>query len=155
MPTHAETRILPYSPAQMYDLVADIAAYPQFLPWCSGARINARSGGPEGEVVDADLIISFKVFRERFGSRVTLYPDVGRIDVQYIDGPFRKMDSQWEFLPHQDGCEVRFYVDFEFRSRTLQALIGVVFNQAMQRIVAAYETRAAAIYGAPEGTPKS
>ncbi|MHA3915865.1 type II toxin-antitoxin system RatA family toxin [Halovulum sp. GXIMD14793] len=148
MPTHSETRILPYSPAQMYDLVADIASYPEFLPWCSGARILKRHGGPEGEVVEADLIVSFKVFREKFGSRVTLFPKAQRIEVVYIDGPFKKMDSHWAFAAHEQGCEVTFFVDFEFRSRTLQALIGVVFNQAMQRIVAAFEKRAAALYGA-------
>ncbi|WP_296764969.1 type II toxin-antitoxin system RatA family toxin [Sediminimonas sp.] len=148
MPTHSETRKLPYSPRQMYDLVADVAAYPQFLPWCAAARV--RSVTPQGdgsEVMEADLVISFKVFRERFTSRVVLWPDDMRIDTEYLDGPFRYMKSKWTFRPAEDGCEVDFFVDFEFRNAMLQRIIGVVFNEAMQRIVRAFETRAQALYG--------
>jgi coenzyme Q-binding protein COQ10 len=148
MPAHQETKTVPYSAAQMYALVADVASYPQFLPWTAAARIRARHGGPEGEVLEADLVISFKVFRERFGSRVTLWPSEHRIETEYLDGPFRHMQSHWRFsdLP-EGGCEVEFFVDFEFRSAILQALIGIVFNDAMQRIVRAFERRAQALYG--------
>lgn len=131
----------------MYDLVADVAAYPKFLPWCAAARIRSRGPVPEGELVEADLVISFKLFRERFGSRVTLKPDQSRIDVEYLDGPFRYLNNHWIFNPLPDGgCEVDFFVDFEFRSSMLQAVIGVVFNEAMQRIVRAFEDRAATLY---------
>ncbi len=148
MPTHAEKRNLPYSAQQMYDLVADVNSYPAFLPWCAAARIRGRHPFDEGEVLDADLVISFRVFRERFGSRVTLRPDQTMIDVEYLDGPFKYLNNHWHFTPQPGGgCEVDFFVDFEFRSRTLQALIGVVFNEAMQRIVAAFEKRAEALYG--------
>jgi coenzyme Q-binding protein COQ10 len=148
MPTHAEKRILPYSASEMYDLIAGIDRYPEFLPWCSAARIRSRRHDGAREILEADLVISFKVFRERFGSRVTLRPEENRIDVSYLDGPFRYLDNHWYFRPLDDGgCEVDFFVDFEFRSSVLQALIGVVFNEAMQRIVRAFEKRAEALYG--------
>ena len=148
MPTHSETRILPYTPQQMYDLVADVRRYPEFLPWCAAARIRSTTpAGPGVEVMEADLVISFKVFRERFGSRVTLYPDEMKIDTEYLDGPFRYMKSNWAFAEAQGGCEVRFFVDFEFKNAILQGIIGVVFNEAMQRIVRAFEQRAASLYG--------
>ena len=148
MPTHEEHRTLPYGAQEMYDLVADVAAYPQFLPWTAAARIRSRRPIPGGEIMEADLVISFKVFRERFGSRVTLWPDRLAIDTEYIDGPFRHMKSRWRFTPRDDGgCEVDFRVDFEFRNAILQKLIGVVFNEAMQRIVRAFENRAAALHG--------
>ncbi|SDC14089.1 type II toxin-antitoxin system RatA family toxin [Ruegeria marina] len=147
MPTHSETRRLPHTAQQMYDLVADVAKYPEFLPWCAAARI--RRSTPQGEVVvmEADLVISFKVFRERFGSRVTLFPTQMRIDTEYLDGPFKYMKSNWGFADvAEGGCEVSFHVDFEFRNAILQGVIGMVFNEAMHRIVRAFEDRARALY---------
>lgn len=137
----------------MYALVADVASYPKFLPWCAAARIRSRSPLPEGaEILEADLVISFRVFRERFGSRVVLQPAKARIETEYIDGPFRYMRSTWAFRPRDGGgCEVEFFVDFEFRNAILQGLIGVVFNDAMQRIVRAFERRAAELYGPGQG----
>ncbi|SMC74831.1 type II toxin-antitoxin system RatA family toxin [Primorskyibacter flagellatus] len=148
MPTHSETRRLPYTAQQMYDLVADVASYPEFLPWCAAARIRSRNdiGGGAEEML-ADLVISFKVFRERFGSRVVLYPHDMKIDTEYLDGPFRYMKSNWAFADAEGGCDVTFHVDFEFKNAVLQKIIGVVFNEAMQRIVRAFERRAAALYG--------
>lgn len=147
MPMHSETRTLPYTAQQMYDLVADVESYPEFLPWCAAARIRQRGTTGDHEVMEADLVISFKVFRERFGSRVTLWPEEMKIDTEYLDGPFRYMESTWRFEDVEGGCEVHFYVDFEFRNRVLQGVIGVVFNDAMQRIVRAFERRAANLYG--------
>lgn len=146
MPTHSETRFLPYSAQQMYDLVSDVQSYPKFLPWCAAARV--RSVVPEGaqSVMTADLVISFKVFREKFGSRVVLTPDEHKIDTEYVDGPFRYMKSTWSFAEAEGGCDVSFFVDFEFKNAILQGIIGVVFNEAMQRIVRAFETRAAELY---------
>ncbi|MEX2520633.1 MAG: type II toxin-antitoxin system RatA family toxin [Paracoccaceae bacterium] len=152
MPTHAEKRIMPYGADQMFALIADVPAYPEFLPWCSASRIRSRRDSDNGEVLEADLVISFKLFREKFGSRVTLRPEMGEIDVVYLDGPFRYLNNHWKFTPiDASSCEVDFFVDFEFRSRTLQALIGLVFNEAMQRIVKAFEQRAAALYGDKSG----
>ena len=148
MPTHAEKRVMPYSAEQMYALIAEVEAYPQLLPWCAGCRIHGRRHEGTEEVVDAELIISFKVFRERFSSRVTLKPEESRIDVAYVNGPFKYLNNFWHFRPVSEReCEVDFFVDFEFRSRTLQAIIGVVFNEAMRRIVRAFEERARALYG--------
>lgn len=149
MPKHAETRRVPWTAAQMYGLVADVERYPEFLPWNSAARIRSRRPGPDGsEVIEADLVISFKVFRERFGSRVTLWPAEWRIDTDYLDGPFRHLHSGWNFRDlAEGGSEVSFHVDFEFRNPILQKVIGAVFGEAMARIVRAFEDRARALYG--------
>jgi len=149
MPHHHETRKLPHSAAQMYVLVADVARYPEFLPWNSAARIRSRTPIEGGEVMEADLVISFKLFREKFGSRVVLYPEAGRIETEYLDGPLKHLKSVWLFrdLP-EGGCEVDFTVDFEFRNPILASVIGLVFNEAMTRIVQAFEKRAKSIYAA-------
>ncbi|WP_099823579.1 type II toxin-antitoxin system RatA family toxin [Oceaniglobus indicus] len=148
MPTHHETRKLPYTAQQMYDLVADVGRYPEFLPWCSAARVRETHPIDGGTVMEADLVISFKVFRERFASRVTLWPDDMKIDTEYLDGPFKHMISKWAFRDLDGkGCEVEFFVDFEFRNRILQKAAGVFFNEAMQRIVRAFERRATQLYG--------
>ncbi|MEM9717441.1 MAG: type II toxin-antitoxin system RatA family toxin [Pseudomonadota bacterium] len=154
MPCHEVTRQLPYTAGQMFDLVSDVPSYPQFLPWCAGARV--RSERPEGAstVIDADLIIAFKVFREKFGSRVTLIPDEKRIETDYIDGPFKYLKNRWSFIQTEQGCDVTCFVDFEFKSLVLQSLIGVVFNEAMSRLVHAFEARAHTLYGAT-ALPKS
>ncbi|HAC47703.1 MULTISPECIES: type II toxin-antitoxin system RatA family toxin [Sulfitobacter] len=150
MPTHSETRQLPYSAQQMYDLVADVARYPEFLPWTAAARIRSDEDRGDHRVMEADLVISFKVFRERFTSRVVLWPEAKKIDTEYLDGPFKYMKSNWHFEDNLEGCQVHFFVDFEFRNAILQKVIGVVFNEAMQRIVRAFENRAKELYG-PQG----
>jgi coenzyme Q-binding protein COQ10 len=144
MPTHAERQIIPYRPDQLFDLVADVGKYPRFLPWCIAARVRSRT---ERELL-ADLTIGFGPFRETFGSRVTLERPQ-RVKVRYEKGPFRYLNNQWEFMPHPQGCEVDFFVDFEFHSRILQAAIGLVFNEAVRRMVAAFRKRAREVYGAP------
>ncbi|EAU51303.1 aromatic-rich family protein [alpha proteobacterium HTCC2255] len=146
MPTHTEKRIMPYTAKQMYDLVADVETYPDFLPWCAATRIRKVTKDSHKTIIEADLIIAFKVFRERFGSRVTLKDDKFSIDVEYLDGPFKYLNNHWIFRDVDGGCEADFFVDFEFKSRVLQALIGVVFNEAMQRIVKAFEMRADDLY---------
>lgn len=149
MPQHSETRALPYSAEQMYALVADVARYPEFLPWCSAARVRSvkpmEDGGAE---MLADLVIGFQVFRERFGSRVRLYEDARLIKTEYLDGPFEYMRSNWRFEADDTGCKVHFDVDFEFRNFLLKKAGNVFFYEAMQRIVKAFETRAEALYGA-------
>ncbi len=147
MPTHAETKTVPYPPEQLFDLVADVGKYPQFLPWCVAARVRSRT---ETESV-ADLTIGFGPFRESFTSRVMLERP-GQIRVRYENGPFRYLNNQWTFEPDPLGCKVKFFVDFEFRSRLLQAAIGVVFNEAVRRMVNAFLKRARDVYGPPKAT---
>ena len=147
MSVHSETRILPYSAAQMYALVADVAHYPKFLPWTAAARIRSVEDMGDHQVMLADLVISFKVFRERFGSKVTLWPASQRIDTEYLDGPFSHMQSRWQFKDVEGGCEVQFYVDFAFRNRLLQGAAGLFFNEAMQRVVRSFERRAKELHG--------
>ncbi len=143
MPTHAEQRLLPYTDQQLFDLVADVERYPEFLPWCLGARIREKSP----TIIVADLLIGFKMVRERFTSRVELERP-RRIDVAYTDGPFRYLNNHWEFIPQAGGgCLIDFYVDFEFRSRMLQRIIGMLFNEAVRRMVGAFEGRARLLYG--------
>ncbi len=145
MPTHDEERVLGYSPRQLYDLVADVERYPEFLPWCLNARIRQR----RESLIVADLVIGFKMVRERFTSRVTLDPQGLVIDVAYAEGPFKYLNNHWHFREHPEGCLIDFYVDFEFRSRVLQRLIQPLFHEAVRRMVAAFEGRARALYGEP------
>lgn len=142
MPTHAEKRTLRYSPEQMFQLVADVHRYPEFLPWCVGARIVSR----EDNRLVADLTIGFKLFRETFRSEVTLERP-HQVQVRYLNGPFRYLNNTWKFRAVEAGTEVDFFVDFEFRSRLLQAVIGTVFNEAVRLMVRAFERRAAQLYG--------
>ena len=146
MPTHAEDRFLPFAQDQLFELVADVERYPEFLPWCTGVRVFKR----EGDVIYADLMVGFRMIRERFTSRVTLSRP-GRIDVEYLRGPFRYLNNHWVFIPRDDGCVIDFYIDFEFRSRLLQRLMGPLFNEAVRRMVSAFDGRARALYGIPAG----
>jgi coenzyme Q-binding protein COQ10 len=149
MPTHAEKRVLPYTPEQMFQLVAEVDKYPEFLPWCIGARIRKR----RNDTVVADLVIGFKMIRERFTSEVKLQPDANRIDVRYLEGPFKYLNNSWVFHPHEQGCLIDFYVDFEFRTRFLQRMMEPLFNEAVRRMVRAFEARAEQLYGAPDRRP--
>ena len=142
MPTHAEKRVLPYSPEQLYRLVAEIERYPEFLPWCLAVRIRKRS---EAQVV-ADLVIGFKMIRERFTSQVSLDPEARLIHVKYIEGPLRYLNNHWRFEEHPEGCLIDFFVDFEFHSRLMRRLMEPLFNEAVRRMVAAFEARAKDLY---------
>ena len=146
MPQHSETRSLPFCADQMFDLVADITLYPEFLPWCSGARIKSRAPHDMGEILTADLIVSFKVFREKFGSRVLNDKCNKRIETEFTDGPFSHLQSCWSFAPTATGCDVTFDIDFEFRNPILRGVSGLFFLEAMQKIVRAFEARAQALY---------
>ncbi|MEK9671571.1 MAG: type II toxin-antitoxin system RatA family toxin [Rhodospirillaceae bacterium] len=145
MPTHAEIRRLKYPPEKMFDLVADVEQYPEFLPWCIATRIREKSD----RLLVADMVIGFKVFREKFTSRVQLDRPAMRIGVAYTDGPFKYLKNHWVFNPAADGaeCDVDFFVDFEFRSKLLQSAISVVFNEAVTKMVNAFEKRAEDLYG--------
>ncbi len=142
MPTHDERRVVGYSPEQIYALVADVERYPEFLPWCIAARVRRR----ENNLMVADLVIGFKMIRERFTSRVKLDPAARHIDVSYAEGPFKYLDNHWVFEDHPDGCVIDFYVDFEFRSRLLQKMMEALVHEAVRRMVRAFEARAHDLY---------
>ncbi len=143
MPSHAETKVLPYSPEQMFDMVADVAAYPDFLPWCIATRVRTS----DANHLTSDMVIGFKMFREQFTSRVTLERP-GLIKVEYERGPFKYLKNQWKFTANESGgCLVDFTVEFEFRSQLLEMAIGKVFTEAVHRMVAAFEKRAETLYG--------
>lgn len=141
MPTHAEKKKLPYTCEQMFDLVADVESYGEFLPWC----IACRKIKDEGNVIEADLIIGYKMIREKFKSRVQLHrPDHIRVD--YLDGPLKNLSNEWKFIPDDNGCIIDFYVDFEFKNPMLQGLVSMFFDRVVSRMVAAFEKRADELY---------
>ncbi|WP_417820810.1 type II toxin-antitoxin system RatA family toxin [Terasakiella sp.] len=143
MPTHAEIKYSPYSAAQMYALVADVASYPDFLPWCLATRIRSV----ENNVMIADMVIGFKMIREKYTSEVTLDPDK-EVKIVYKNGPFKYLNSHWKFTDKPEGgCEIDFFVDFEFRSALLQKVMGAVFNEAVQLMMSAFQKRAIELYG--------
>ena len=142
MTVHSERRIIAHNPEDLFALVADVRRYPEFLPWCLASRIRSET---EQRMV-ADLIIGFQMFKERFTSFVDLDRDALEIHVEYAEGPFKYLKNEWKFNPHPDGCEIDFYVDFEFRSRILQTVIESLFTEAVKRMVRAFEGRADALY---------
>ncbi len=151
MPRHSETRHLPYSPEQLFDLVADVARYDEFLPWVVAVRV--RSSSPTQTI--ADLVVGFNAFKERFTSRVSKErPD--RICVEYIEGPLKHLHNEWRFEPApQGGTRVFFSVDFAFRSRIFEALAGQMFDRALRRMTQAFEERAAVLYGINSSSAQS
>ena len=147
MPRHNQSRSLPYSAERMMDLVADVGRYPEFIPWCTAARVRSRDAAADGEVMIADLSVGFRSFRETFTSRVVIRPAPMTIDVEYLDGPFRYLHNRWEF--RQDGpdaCVIDFAIDFEFRSRILAFAVEAVISEAVQRMIDAFEKRADELY---------
>lgn len=149
---HAERRAVRYTPMQMFELVADVGRYPEFLPWCHAARIRRR----EGAVEIAELAIGFGPFHEKFVSRVVRAPDHAdgpRIDTTGTEGPFRHLVSHWKFLPHADGTLIDFELEFDFRSMLLQQTVRLLFAEAVRRMVAAFEARASKLYGGSTARP--
>ena len=142
MTQHSERRVLAHKPEQLFALVADVARYPEFLPWCLAARIRSHD---DAHLV-ADLIIGFQMFKERFTSHVRLDEAAMEIHVEYAEGPFKYLKNRWKFIEHPDGCVIDFYVDFEFRSRLLQTVIESLFTEAVKRMVSAFEARADQLY---------
>lgn len=151
MPRHSETKILPYSPEQLFALVADIERYDEFLPWVVAVRIKSSS-----EVATvADLVVGFNAFKERFTSKVSKHsPD--RIIVDYVDGPLKYLHNEWRFTPVEGGgTELCFAVDFAFKSRLFETLAGQMFDRALRRMTSAFEQRAAALYGIKSSSAQS
>jgi coenzyme Q-binding protein COQ10 len=144
LPRHSETRRLPYTPEQMFDLVADVSRYADFLPWVTAIRVRSNNAT---EMV-ADMIVGFKGLRETFTSKVRKVRP-GRIQVEYLDGPLKYLRNDWVFRPAPGGCEVDFAVDFEFRNRVFEMLAGQMFGAALRKMIGAFEERAAALYASP------
>ena len=149
MPRFNSRRRVNHSASEMFDLVADVECYPEFVPLCQSLKIRQRNPAPNGtEVVIADMTVSFKLVRETFTSRVTLDRPNLNILVEYLRGPFSKLENRWTFEPKSDNsCEVGFYIAYEFKSRMLALLMGSMFDAAFQRFAAAFEKRADRIYG--------
>ena len=150
MPRHHEKRVLPYSADAMYDLVADVARYPEFLPWVSAVRVRSDS---ETEMV-ADMVVGFASLRERFTSRV-VKERPRAIHVDYLDGPLKFLRNDWLFVPAAGGCVVDFNVEFAFRSRIFEAIAGQVFDSALRKMINAFEKRAEALYSLSAGINNS
>jgi coenzyme Q-binding protein COQ10 len=144
MPGHREKRFLPYSAEQMFDLVADVGRYAEFLPWVTAVRVRSDS---ETEMV-ADLIVGFRSLRERFTSRVGKVR-AKTISVDYIDGPLKFLRNEWQFAPAPGGCTIDFSVEFAFKNRVFEAIAGQMFDAALRKMINAFETRAAALYASP------
>src|ERR1051326_3231430 len=150
MPQFSTTRRVQHSAADMFDLVADVEHYPQFVPLCQSLAVRGRSKDGEGrEVIVADMTVAYKFIRETFTSRVTLDRPNLTILVEYLEGPFRRMNNRWTFRPvSETSCEIEFFLAYEFRSRAFGILMGSVFDAAFRRFAAAFERRADQVYGA-------
>lgn len=142
MTKRAETKILPYKAEDMYRLVCDVERYPEFVPWCAAVRVESREKTATGEIIIADLVASFKVFREQFRSKVTCDETALTVNVDYLKGPFKTLINAWKFEPVPEGVKIDFYVEFEFKSKIIEKVVGLVFDEAMRTVMGAFETRA-------------
>ena len=153
MPAFETTRRVAFTPRQMFDLVADVEKYPQFLPLCEGLRIQSRSPREgDSETIVAAMEVGYKAIRETFTSRVTLDHSGLTVTADLIEGPFRHLENRWSFAAAPGGCDVRFAIAYEFKSLMLQLLVGAVFDQAVRRYTEAFEVRAGVVYGTGPGT---
>ena len=150
MPRHSEAKFLPYTPDQLFDLVADVGNYDKFLPWVVAVRVRSSS---ETEAV-ADLVVGFNAFKERFTSRVKKERP-SRICVDYIEGPLKFLHNEWTFEPASGGTNVHFSVDFAFKNRIFESLAGQMFDRALRRMTGAFEQRAVALYGISSSSAQS
>lgn len=149
MPSFRTTRRVPFTPRQMFDLVADVERYPEFLPLCEELTLLSRDDSKGAPVLVARMVAGYKAIREQFTTRVTLYPNEPKVAVEYLDGPFEHLENSWSFRPISGGCEIDFYIDYEFRSRLLGLLVGAMFDKAFRKFAEAFEMRARQVYGDP------
>ncbi|WP_395446786.1 type II toxin-antitoxin system RatA family toxin [Aminobacter sp. UC22_36] len=148
MPKFETTRHVGHPPDKMFALVADVEKYPEFLPLCEGLNVRSRRERDGREILVADMTVGYKAFRETFTTQVLLTPEENTIDVKYLDGPFRYLTNEWKFVAAPDGGSgVEFFIDYEFKSRILGALMGTMFDRAFRMFAEAFEKRADAIYG--------
>jgi coenzyme Q-binding protein COQ10 len=150
MPSFSMTRRVPFTPVQMFDLVADVEQYPKFLPLCEGLRVRSRSIQGDVETIVADMDVGYKAIRETFTSRVHLDRPRLAVHTQFVEGPFRSLDNKWSFTAVPEGTDVHFFIAYEFKSMMLQMLAGAVFEKAFRRFAEAFEARARVVYGNPE-----
>ena len=153
MPTFTTSRHVPFTPRQMYDLVADVEKYPQFLPLTEGLRIRTREQTGNPQIFTADMTVGYKAIRETFLTRVSLFPDVPKVEARYIDGPFRHLENRWHFHPSGEGCEIEFFIDYEFKSHLLALVVGALFDKAFRKFAEAFEQRARTVYGVAGQVP--
>ena len=146
MPFHREARLLPYTAEQMYAVVADMEHYPEFLPWCSNLTILKREREGQIEFVTAEMFISYQVLRERYVSRVKLDTPALIIEARHIEGPFKRLDTRWRFVPLARGSEINFLIDFAFKNPLLSAIASVVFGRVAAKMQEAFISRAKALY---------
>lgn len=140
----------------MFDLVADVERYPEFLPLCEELKLRSREETPDRSILVATMVAGYQAIRESFTTRVTLLPEHHKVVVEYLDGPFSRLENRWHFKPMPGGgCEVDFYIDYELRSFMLSVLVGAVFDKAFRRFAEAFETRARAVYGSAGGVAQA
>ena len=149
MPKFETTRRVQHSPRDMFALVADVESYPEFLPLCEALKVTSRRERENKTLLIADMTVGHKAIRETFTSQVMLDPEALRIEVQYLNGPFRYLNNVWTFLPADGGSDIGFYIDYEFKSRMLGILMGSMFDVAFRKFSQAFEERADKIYGLP------
>lgn len=149
MPSFSTKRRVPYTPQQMFALVADVEQYPEFLPLCEALTVRSREKQSGSTILVATMAVGYKGVREAFTTRVTLMPSAPAVLVEYLDGPFRHLENRWRFDPIPGGCEVDFFIDYEFRSVLLGVLVGALFDRAFRKFAEAFESRAGVVYGAP------
>jgi coenzyme Q-binding protein COQ10 len=157
MPSFSTIRRVPFTPRQMFDLVADVARYPEFLPLCEGLTVKQRKREGDKEILLAEMTVGYRAFRETFVSRVVLDPARLQVDAGsspgYASGPFRQLQNRWSFTEAGNGCDVRFFIAYEFNSLMLQALVGSLFDRVFRRYTVAFENRARVVYGSPDAAP--
>jgi coenzyme Q-binding protein COQ10 len=149
MPSFSTKHRVPFTSRQMFDLVADVEQYPVFLPLCEALTVRSREQKGASTVLVATMVVGYKAVREAFTTRVTLDPAVPAVLVEYLDGPFRRLDNRWRFDPTPGGCEVDFFIDYEFRSVMFGMLVGALFDRAFRKFAEAFEQRAGVVYGTP------
>lgn len=148
MPKYETVRHVRHSPERMFELVADVEKYPQFLPMCEALTVRSRKERDGVTVLLADMTVGYKAIRETFTSQVVLRPAESAIDVRYVDGPFKRMENRWRFDPAgEGGCDIHFFIEYEFKSRILGALMGAMFDRAFRMFSEAFEKRADIVYG--------
>ncbi|HXS06952.1 MAG TPA: type II toxin-antitoxin system RatA family toxin [Rhizomicrobium sp.] len=152
MTEHSESRIVPYTAALMYKVVADVERYPEFLPWIVALRVKSRAQEAEREILMAEMAVGYRALRERYTSKVTLDPAQRAIDVVAVEGPFRVLENHWRFTPEGEGTRIEFRVAFEFSSRLLQAAAAQAFAKVLLKMTDAFEERAASLSGRPAVT---